>query len=118
MEQSKPESKKSRRRFLADILFIGGGISAAAILTKTKIFEGGIGGDSPVVMGALQAPELSPPGDASPACPIEPNEDPPAPLGEPMPPRFSPTPNPQTDPPVLPEGKPMAPKPEGEVHLP
>lgn len=31
------ESKKSRRRFLADMLFVGGGLSAAALLAKSQL---------------------------------------------------------------------------------
>lgn len=33
---SSGDSKKSRRRFLADLLFLGGGLSAAALLAQSR----------------------------------------------------------------------------------
>ena len=48
-------SKKSRRRFLADMLFVGGGLTAAAILAKTQ-FLPDLPTPEPAIAGEMVAP--------------------------------------------------------------
>lgn len=127
MTESEKEQTRSRRRFLADVLFIGGGLSAAAILAKTQIFDKKKKQCPPDTAGDMVAPEPPPqapphptgaapvheiPTETVPSTQATP-EQPPMP-GEPMPVQASPSP--QTTPSPFPEpaGKPMAPKPEGD----
>lgn len=91
------EDKIKRRRFLADILFAGGAISAAALLAKAT------------QMGASPAP-VTPPAPPAP-------QPPPVPLdGDAEIPQVRATRQPE---PVL-GGKPMAPQPQvkGDVAVP
>lgn len=71
-------NKKSRRRFLADLLFLGGGVTAAALVAKNQISPWK---DSPPMAGSvmLAPPEPQPSPDLSPQSPPMP--------GEPMPPQ-------------------------------
>lgn len=96
MEDSSP-SKRSRRRFLADLLFVGGGLSAAALLAKSK-FGGEALPPEPVTAGAVAPP-----------LPEQPQEHPPMP-GEPMPV--------QPDDPIPSCTKSPAPQPDGSMELP
>lgn len=41
MSGEEPKQGKSRRRFLADLLFLGGGVTAASLLAKSTLFDGG-----------------------------------------------------------------------------
>lgn len=50
------KQKKSRRRFMADVLFLGGGLTAAALLAKTKLMDSGLG-NPPVTAGVMCPPE-------------------------------------------------------------
>ena len=45
MSGDEPKQGKSRRRFLADLLFLGGSVTAASLLAKSTLFEDG--GQSP-----------------------------------------------------------------------
>lgn len=76
------EGKRSRRRFLADALFLGGGLTATALLAKTQLGKGepeGGGCDIP-------APDKPLPKDIEPvpagAAPMHPPEEPPQIEGE------------------------------------
>ena len=116
-------NKKSRRRFLADMLFIGGGVTAAALLAKSQLLESTGPSHSPEIAGAMVAPQT----DSTPKiC-----ETPRAPLpGEPLPPDvdgdFALPEEPsvhmkgESIPPTHREpklgGKPVAPKPDGECR--
>lgn len=58
------QEKKSRRRFLADLLFMGGGITAAALLAKSISSEPSVEPspycspvDAPQVMGEIEMPK-------------------------------------------------------------
>lgn len=104
-------SKRSRRRFLADMLFLGGGITAAALVAKNKFSTPE---PDPNVMGAMEIPtDLK-----SPPMPGEPM--PPQIEGEVEMPEACPSPSPAVDgdyvvapaPPREPAlgGKPVAPK--------
>ncbi len=53
MSMSQPEERKKRRQFLADMLFAGGGLAAAALLAKNFAQE-------PVVAQATPTPTPSP----------------------------------------------------------
>lgn len=57
-------SKQSRRRFLADMLFVGGGLTAAAVLAKTTLLKE-LTPVPPVTVGEMVAP---PPLEATPAA--------------------------------------------------
>lgn len=48
------QRKKSRRRFLADLLFLGGGVTAAGLIAKTQFFD-----PNPVAAGEMVAPEAT-----------------------------------------------------------
>ena len=123
MTESEKDQTRSRRRFLADVLFIGGGLSAAAILAKTQIFDKQKKQCPPDIAGDMIPPEPPPPhptgaaplreipAETIPSTGATP-EQPPMP-GEPMPVQASPSP--QTTPSPFPEpaGEPMAPKHEG-----
>lgn len=74
------KNKKTRRRFLADMLFLGGGVTAAALLAKTRF--AGPGEIPPDVAGAMEMPS-----DLNPTPCSTPGENPPMP-GEPMPPQI------------------------------
>lgn len=122
------KNKRSRRRFLADMLFVGGGVTAAALLAKSQFLD-----DKPVqpVTGHTPPPIEPPPlaGAAVPEQNPTPCETPNTPLpGEPMPPEIEgeyvlpdpahtkgdyvqPNPAPQPREPKL-GGKPIAPKPQ------
>ncbi len=119
-EQQK--NKRTRRRFLADMLFLGGGVTAAAMLAKTQFASP----SHPVAAGAMEVPvdlQTSPTPDPahSPECP------PPMP-GEPMPmevegefvlPESECPPDIKGDVQVAPPppklgGKPIAPRPNGD----
>ena len=41
MSGDEPKQGKSRRRFLADLLFLGGSVTAASLLAKSTLFEDG-----------------------------------------------------------------------------
>ena len=115
------KQKKSRRRFLADMLFIGGGVTAAALLAKSQLLDSPDPSRPPDIAGAMVAPQT----DSTPkVC-----ETPRAPLpGEPVPPDVDgdfalPADNSvhskgESNPPTHREpklgGKPVAPKPDGE----
>lgn len=119
-EQEK--SKKTRRRFLADMLFLGGGISAAGLLAQSQIFDRGDA--QPHAVGEMVMPEDV---KATP-CDLPPDSkvDPPMP-GASVPPMVdgdyavpSPPESPGTLPPTGPTapvtgGKPVAPKQPGET---
>ena len=98
-EQKK--NKRTRRRFLADMLFLGGGISAAGLLAQSQIFDGDEA--HPQVMGEMVMPDDI---KATP-CEVPPDQaDAPLP-GSPLPPKLEgdyAAPNP----PVT-GGKPVAP---------
>jgi hypothetical protein len=49
MSQNEPKSGKSRRRFLADLLFLGGGVTAASLLAKSALLQGQPDQPKPVV---------------------------------------------------------------------
>lgn len=84
---------KSRRRFLADMLFLGGGITAAAVLAKT-VGGGEVAGQNapPAATPTPKSCDMVPDGDmALPTEPVEPavkglvapqKVDPPKPRGE------------------------------------
>jgi len=120
-EQQK--NKRTRRRFLADMLFLGGGVTAAAMLAKTQLAPTP---PEPVAVGAMEVPvELrtspTPNPAQSPECP-------PAMKGEPMPvevegefalPEAECPPDIKGDVQVAPPppklgGKPIAPQPNGD----
>lgn len=120
-EQQK--NTRSRRRFLADMLFLGGGVTAAAMLAKARLAPTP---PEPVAVGAMEVPvELrtnpTPNPAQSPVCP-------PAMKGEPMPvevegefvlPESECPPEIKGDAQVAPPppklgGKPMAPRPDGD----
>lgn len=61
MESLSP--KKNRRRFLADMLFVGGGLTAAAVLAKTTFLEE-LTPQPPATVGEMVAP---PPLEPTPA---------------------------------------------------
>lgn len=90
------KTAKTRRRFLADLLFVGGGLSAAALLAKSK-FGSTVISPEPDIAGVVAIPEI----DATPNC--DPNLALP---GEPVPPKPSETP--AVHPPDI----------EGDVELP
>ena len=50
------KEKKSRRRFLADMLFVGGGLTAAAVLAKSELLER-LDPTPPAVAGEMVAPQ-------------------------------------------------------------
>lgn len=62
--------KRSRRRFLADMLFIGGGLTAASVLVKSQLFPGAPPG--PTVAGQMVAPGVDPSCSPIPAGDMEP----------------------------------------------
>ena len=53
------EQKKSRRRFLADMLFLGGGLTAAGVLARSQLMVGE-GEPGPQTVGAMEMPEAQP----------------------------------------------------------
>lgn len=122
MTEPEKESTRSRRRFLADVLFIGGGLSAAAILAKTQIFDKKKKQCPPDIAGDMIPPEPPPhPTGAAPVreipaeqlpTPQASPQQPPMP-GEPVPTQSCPSPQTTASPHPQPGGKPVAPKPEG-----
>lgn len=50
------KEKKSRRRFLADMLFVGGGLTAAAVLAKSQLLER-LDPTPPAVAGEMVVPQ-------------------------------------------------------------
>lgn len=69
---------KSRRRFMADLLFLGGGLTAAAVLAKTHLGIGDLLEPEPDVAGLMEmplpAPEKTPNNEGSkyqPGSPID-----------------------------------------------
>lgn len=121
-EQQK--NKRTRRRFLADMLFLGGGVTAAAMIAKSQM--GKEPTPEPPLAGAVAPPEA-----VKTPCPTpaQTTECPPPLPGEPMPPEIegefvlpedppAPPPDIKGDvaPPQPPKtgGKPMAPKPDGD----
>jgi len=72
------EQKRSRRRFLADMLFLGGGLTAAAVLAKNQLMPTSPG---PQVMGEMVMPT-----DSETPAPVK-TECPPATAGKPSQPK-------------------------------
>lgn len=103
------EDKIKRRRFLADVLFAGGGLTAAAFLAKAG-FERSQPDQLP---GAVAVPNdgQTPTCEQTPSC--TPTPDDPSLGGEPMPPE-PPMPGqmalPQPPPEVIPDGDVAAPR--------
>lgn len=102
MSMSQPEDRKKRRQFLADMLFAGGGLAAAALLAKNYAPQ-------PTVAQATPTPSATPSSCPTPEGPypgemmIEPQvggkpvAQPQVPLGgEPLPPQ-TPGPHPEGD---------------------
>ena len=121
---SEQKQGKSRRRFLADMLFMGGGLSAAALLAKTQLGDShgpkppDIAGD---VVGPIEQPPINQPpvmAGAGPAPDQTPCEPPPPPPGEPIPPETPVHSKGESKPPQPNEpklgGKPVAPPPPPE----
>ena len=62
------KDKLQRRKFLADVLFAGGGLTAAALLAKMATSEGGTGCDPGGVPGLVAHPDPdTPDGTATPS---------------------------------------------------
>ena len=98
------ESGKSRRRFLADMLFLGGGVTAAALLAKTQLSTPDPAPTTPPdVAGEVVCPEQPVPAGAVPAPDLSPKPE--ALPGEFVPPQAHPS-----DIPIQIGGKPIAPK--------
>lgn len=118
-------NRRTRRRFLADMLFLGGGVTAAALIAKNQTGSPPV--DHPPLAGAV-APPQDPNAFKTPCpTPARTPESPPPLPGEPMPPEVEgefvlpedpppPPPDIKGDvaPPQPPKtgGKPMAPQPE------
>ena len=122
-EQQK--NKRTRRRFLADMLFLGGGVTAAALIARSQLgsqpVEPQVAGDMEVPIAdatpcpaPTQTPDCPPPMPGEPVMVPPPVEDPNI-AGEVMMPPPENTPAVKGDvaapPPPKTGGKPIAPKP-------
>jgi hypothetical protein len=79
VSQNESKPGKSRRRFLADLLFLGGGVTAASLLAKSTLFQGSSTNPAPVLTPEpLLTPEIPKPNHPEPgmmALPQEPQVD-------------------------------------------
>ena len=76
MSGDEPKQGKSRRRFLADLLFLGGSVTAASLLAKSTLFEdGGQSPPSPKPMTTPNEPVPPPPDTPNPGQMVLPDGD-------------------------------------------
>lgn len=71
------KQQRTRRRFLADLLFVGGGVTAASLVAKNALWDSNPG---PVAAGEMAMPQEL----AATPCPLPTPETPPMP-GAPVP---------------------------------
>jgi hypothetical protein len=118
-----PEQRKTRRRFIADMLFLGGGLTAAGLLAKSQFLDPESA--APVVAGKMSMPPASsatPMSTPVPSCtkaPDAPLEIPPEVEGNMKlpPPDKVPEPSPRPNQPVYP-GQREAPRHEPRKPVP